>query len=105
MSALHTPTPWFASAQPEGRFDILDGPNLNTATVLCTRYEYSERKDEMHANAAFIVKAVNSHEQLVAALRETLAEAAGGYEQGTGESAEGCDWYQRAGAALAAAEA
>ncbi|MGZ3349142.1 MAG: hypothetical protein ACXU89_09380 [Xanthobacteraceae bacterium] len=68
MDVTHTPTPWFASSQPDGRFDILDGPNLNTATVLCTRFEYSERKDEMHANAAFIVRACNAHDKLVEAL-------------------------------------
>lgn len=72
MDTKHTPTPWYASTQPEGHFDIMDGPNLNTATVLCTRFEFSERKDEMHANAAFIVRACNSHEQLVAALQEAI---------------------------------
>ena len=52
-----------------------------------------------------VIRACNSHGQLVAALRETLAEAVGRYEQIVGESPDESDWCLRARAALAAAEA
>jgi hypothetical protein len=81
MSATqkHTPTPWRAGsyssivgvpimAQPD--------PKQNTIIVAGTRSAAATTPDgfraEVEANAAFIVRAVNAHDDLVKALRELI---------------------------------
>ncbi|WUR15675.1 hypothetical protein E7V67_011400 [[Empedobacter] haloabium] len=93
-TSKHTPTPWYANLQPDGFFDIQDGPNLNTASVLCSRFEWPERKEEMHANAEFIVRACNAHDHLVAALQTILATKPqyGMNPQAIVGSPHGIDW-------------
>lgn len=61
----HTPTPWCAVKYESGW--ALIGP---TSDDKIARVE----KTNGHANAAFIVRAVNAHEELLAALKETLSE-------------------------------
>jgi hypothetical protein len=56
----HTPTPWKHVARPGG-WDGVDGAD---GTPIC-QLEYN-----VPGNATFIVRAVNSHETLVSALRE-----------------------------------
>ena len=99
----HTPTPW--SYQCIGLAGIgLFGPD-NKAL-----WHHERSDEESHANSEFIVLAVNSHEQMVAALRETLRKAVELFDDAPNEMtaqsvtlAEGV--FKRARAALAAAEA
>ena len=97
------------SSRTEGTWFVYrDNPNLICTAkneIIADTYGTDFDTETDRANAAFIVRAVNSHEQLVAALRETLAEAVGRYEQIVGESPDESDWCLRARAALAAAEA
>jgi hypothetical protein len=79
-TSKHTPTPWRASDSV--------GPNMQSYTQSACVTGLGEHRmkiiagcfsdiggvDVAAANAAFIVKAVNSHEQLVAAARQALAE-------------------------------
>jgi len=100
MNVKPTPTPWYANLQDDGFFDIQDSPNANVANVLCTRFEWPERKEEMHANAAFIVRAVNSHEQLLDVVKEMMQLG-----DRLVDDIYGYEFVQKAKAALAAAEA
>src|ERR1700735_2276674 len=74
----HTPTPW-----------ILDGEHLRTivrgaeSTIIAVRHRLPAVTHA--ANAAFIVRAVNAHDDLVAALKETkasLSEYGSAYSDG-----------------------
>lgn len=58
----HTPTPWVHDRQSDC---ILD----NGGNVIVSPYESEHNIDNDTANAAFIVKAVNAHDDLVAALK------------------------------------
>jgi hypothetical protein len=73
----HTPTPWMAVEHSWSTTGIYakDQSEGGTIAVLCIEGEAAEDTQEeleawMAANAAFIVRAVNSHEQLVAALNK-----------------------------------
>lgn len=62
MNTKHTPGPWFVLAsrkhgEERGYFDIGDSPDVQSATVLCTRFGWPERADEMLANANLIAAA------------------------------------------------
>lgn len=69
MDAKHTPTPWHDSGLsdtlPGGFIEARNGKNI------CLYYAGPETAvgDQGKANAAFIVRACNAHEELVAALR------------------------------------
>lgn len=73
--AEHTPTPWFERAchvyarGPNGaNICTMSEPRAST-TVGYTEVEIGSRDlEEAHENAAFIVRAVNSHAELIAAL-------------------------------------
>jgi hypothetical protein len=68
MSAQHSPFPW--SINREGRIDDADGEFV-TFVSLQRGYVSSRKSDPIaEANAAFIVRAVNAHDELVAALRD-----------------------------------
>lgn len=58
----HTPTPW---GVPDGGTQ----PTITTADESKHIATMADTGDEMEANAAFIVRAVNCHEALVAALK------------------------------------
>lgn len=62
----HTPTPWSIDA-----YDEINGPNGKRLFVngVASALTAGEFMDIGKANAAFIVKAVNSYDDLVAALR------------------------------------
>lgn len=73
MSAAHTPTPW---TEDEGFIfegDIVGGHQANglyePGHQICNGPRLAERK----ANAAYIVKCVNAHDELVEALTENLS--------------------------------
>jgi hypothetical protein len=66
MSAQHSPTPW--SIDSRQKYLVTCGkPHVDRARVAsCASYDNGSRAE---ANAAFIVRAVNAHDELVAALR------------------------------------
>jgi hypothetical protein len=72
MDTKHTPTPWTAELYMDGAFDIVTEKVFGGCLVLASRQRHMTRSEEMHANAAFICLAVNSHEQLVEALTNLL---------------------------------
>ena len=83
MSAEHTPTPW--SVFEAGKRYGIDA-DMGVSIVLFQANDerhgdgvLGRTKDEAHANAEFIVRAVNAHDDLVAAVklvRSIIGEAA-----------------------------
>jgi hypothetical protein len=77
MGAKHTPTPWLIEGgcvyapnlEGTNRFSLIVHGGWQTAGV------YRTDADELQANAAFIVRACNSHDALVEALRALLNHA------------------------------
>jgi len=73
MSAAHTPTPW--SVFRAGKQYGIDAESMQSIVSFGDDHEpdigvQGATIEEAHANAEFIVRAVNSHEDLVAALKE-----------------------------------
>lgn len=64
METKHTPTPWQIDVKGEGAITGKDGQ-------LIGRLNNTERNEERDANAAFIVRCVNAHDELVEALQDT----------------------------------
>lgn len=64
----HTP-PWKVGRGPAGEVEILGGMRMNASPILA-----SMEHDDREANAALIVRAVNNHDALIAAL-ETAESA------------------------------
>lgn len=62
MTELHTPTPWHHTGKATLRG--ADGDYIATL----------ENNGRRAGNAAFIVRAVNAHDELVAALKEAIGE-------------------------------
>lgn len=62
----HTPTPWRVAECPE---DIIGADDAAVATTDTSVISMISPEDVRAANAAFIVRAVNSHDKLVEALR------------------------------------
>lgn len=62
----HTPTPWKRSENNWGRVNIHNFPNGGGTNIIADLVGNAE---EMDANSAFIVRAVNSHDDLVEALQ------------------------------------
>lgn len=73
MSA-HTPLPWSAELYNEGAFEICAEKVMGGCIVIASRSRHTTRADEMHANAARIVKCVNEHDALLAHNAELEAE-------------------------------
>ena len=92
----HTPTPWHVVAGTLIKDELMPFDRDERDTALIATADGDPTDVRAAANAAFIVRAVNSHEQLVAALRACLD--ADGISQRRAASA-------LARAALAAAEA
>lgn len=68
----HTPTPWTIEKPSKGcDVPIIHGSKFEEIAVMM--HELSE--EEIEANAQLIVKAVNSHEKLVEAIKDLLAAA------------------------------
>lgn len=65
----HTPTPW--EVDPKRALRVLQ---RGTDTTICSTGATDNTRDQWEANAAFIVRAANAHDALVAAL-EAVAEA------------------------------
>ena len=74
--ANHTPLPWkYVSEYDEA---YIDGPEPSQKGIINF---YLCDTEVGHANAAYIVRAVNAHEELIAALNEAvkIMESMGGY--------------------------
>ena len=67
MNSKHTATPWRINPRARSTVQTLDG---DTVAACGVRSDLSKPNlhEELEANAALIVRAVNCHEELVAAL-------------------------------------
>lgn len=78
MSAAHTPTPWHVQDNTDfsGGLQLRIDSELHGAVAVVTSAEYAGQKvdPEHYANAAFIVRACNSHDALVAFLEKYIRE-------------------------------
>lgn len=113
----HTPTPWHAVENSWSHTGIYAGHKEVAGLDIYDEATEENQEDHealMAANAAFIVRAVNSHEQLVAALRfyanakdweDFSFDEMGAYCDRNEGSKLGNDFGEIARAALAAAEA
>ena len=74
MTTQHTPTPWkvLQAGDPSGVPRVTS--DKGGVAVICVNRYMGEKgpSAEESANAAFIVRACNAHDELVAALRELL---------------------------------
>jgi hypothetical protein len=64
----HTPTPWHVGERDRSDQRIIKGEHIEIATLW--HHSVKSLYIEMEANAAFIVRACNSHDQLVTAMRD-----------------------------------
>jgi hypothetical protein len=64
----HTPTPWQIEERDCGGYKLADADGEFLSYLCQSRYPDDRKDDEAEANAAFIVKACNAHDELVAAL-------------------------------------
>jgi hypothetical protein len=64
MSTTHTPIPWYATGKH------VQSAAINEDNYVCEAEGNSE--EQANANAALIVRAVNSHDELLAALTDLL---------------------------------
>lgn len=63
----HTPTPWHRNIPPASKYPtIFSGRNKHVAQIVTRGLP----EDEIEANAAFLVEAVNNHEALKARVKE-----------------------------------
>lgn len=73
----HTPTPW--TAEPSAaHYEILCGRGAESvphATQVANVLMIGERREACRANADFIIRACNAHDELVAALRGLIETA------------------------------
>lgn len=72
----HTPTPWTyhlgRGANPRFHIQTAGGYQIASTTELARHAQAHTENEQREANAAFIVRAVNSHEALVAALHQMV---------------------------------
>ena len=73
MNTKHTPTPWHVGMRAAERI-VYDGTGWAVANA--TIYHAEHEGGQTLANAAFIVRACNAHDDLLAAL-ETIANQCG----------------------------
>ena len=66
-----TPGPWVVSGNNNGAWEICAG-----AVVIAARNKWNHRAQESLANARLIVRAVNCHDDLLAALKAVLSDIA-----------------------------
>lgn len=70
METKHTPTPWYLGMQPATIF--ASSVNGIDPRICQTDGGANNTMKEAKANAAFIVRAVNSHDELVAAIQTVI---------------------------------
>jgi hypothetical protein len=66
--AEHTPGEWHLDACPDGAFQVCDGPDFDSAAVICSRNSWPRRAEESNANARLIAAAPD----LLAACEQVL---------------------------------
>lgn len=73
MKSKHTPTPWsqFIYNKKKPHEIVISVPYSDGTDHLCT-IDSSARPEENRANAKFIVRACNSHDELLQACKEAL---------------------------------
>ena len=85
MTTKFTPGPWYVfHSAHRGRFDddgpgafsIGDAPTARSANILCSRYEWPERAEEMKANARLIAAAPDLLDELLDVLDWAVTERA-----------------------------
>lgn len=81
----HAPTPWHAVISRNGLPHVVDDHNgLNQLTIVESPKSHQDHETDA-ANCIFITRAVNSHDALLAALRECVTEeGAAGLQEGLG---------------------
>lgn len=100
--AQHTPLPWRTNTIIEGRAIAIEaGRNTHICQVA---KDALLSHDETNANAAFIVRACNSHYELLGALKDIRSRFASCIAQGNGEIAGDKEALARADSAIAKAE-
>jgi len=67
MDAAHTPTPWHEATRGPNNMPVIGAKGMMLAHV-CTGDEFQSEAD---ANAEFILRACNSHDQVVTALKRS----------------------------------
>lgn len=93
----HTPTPW--RVDPRRSLRVFAGDDDTVASVGCQ----ASLSDQWHANAAFIVRAVNSHDALVGLVEEAAALQALNYGDATALHLAMIVWTNKARSTLTAA--
>lgn len=96
MSAAHTPGPWTVREQGDANSYALLTANGHWLISFLQNGELMTATQR--ANAEFIVRACNAHDELLSALQEMLATVAGQYD-----SARHCRAVDAARAAIAKA--
>ncbi len=80
MTTKHTPGPWYVFHSAHlawrddngpGAFSIGDAQTAYSANILCSRYQWPERAEEMKANASLIAAAPDLLEALQTLLGDT----------------------------------
>jgi hypothetical protein len=72
MTTKHTPTPWTLEWECEDTGILKDANGEHITHINGSRY-FDDRQDEIaHENAAFIVRACNSHDELVKVLGDAV---------------------------------
>lgn len=94
-----TPLPWHTGGIA-GRSPIVYAANGRPVANTTVYWSGSEQPD-MHANAELIVRAVNAHDELVAALRELTRAYVGDWPMTQDKAASGTRAYNAARALLA----
>lgn len=98
MNSKHTPTPWHLGGTKNMIVFAEDGWAIANAVVHHNKSGF----EKMEANAAFIVKAVNCHEELICALEDCQETVCAKYcDEVMGDHCEEC---RNASAALAKAK-
>jgi hypothetical protein len=69
LSKQHTPTPWML----DPHFVLRDADGEWVTRLNTSRRHDNKHDPEAEANAEFIVRCVNAHDELVAALRDIIA--------------------------------
>ena len=104
----HTPTPWHAedNGDPDPRGHRIYGPNNEAICSMC-HWRSDDPLEELSANLAHIVTCVNTHAELLEALKE-FREALGRKHfkevVWSKESQKLYNAYEKAGQAIAKAE-
>jgi hypothetical protein len=75
-STPHTPLPWKPSDSGTGIWSADEPLGKNKIIAICSCDAVSRPKDENTANAAFILRACNSHHELLAELENIVAAIA-----------------------------